>query len=297
MVKSFVVGIFPRSPKLISVWKAYDRGEVGRRELNLIYREHIKNIVNLYVEKNLFLVHDPQSNWHDHFRPFTIFEGIELGPLTRYYENNTFFKRPIFNDIPKFSEEILNDYLSRDIDERVNGISIPGPHMWITHSIFKGVDGVKFITMMLLDIIKYLIDIGYRWIFLHEPSVVYYKPEGNIVEKLYERLKIYRPNLVIYTYFGGVGDALKRLGEMGFRYSIDMRWNRLENIEYGESPPILGIIDGLNTFMEDPSKISEAIYKKFGDVDIWISNNVDLDYLPYEYALKKVEVISWVGGG
>lgn len=297
MVKSFVVGIFPRPPKLINIWKAYERGEVDKEELDVVYREHIKNIVDLYVENKLFIVHDPQSNWHDHFRPFTSFDGIEPGPLTRFYENNTFFKRPIFNDIPRFSEDILHNYISRNIDGRVDGISIPGPHMWITHSIFKGVDNVKTITTMLLDIVKYLIDIGYRWIFLHEPSIVYYKPDRYMVEKLYENLKIYRQNLVIHTYFGGVGDALVRLGEMGFRYSIDMRWNSLNDIEYGEPPPILGVIDGQNTLMEDPSNIARIIYDKFGEVDIWISNNVDLDYLPYEYALKKVEIIAGLRGG
>jgi len=297
MVKSFVVGIFPRSSKLINIWKRYSRGEISRDVFDQVYREHVKNVVDLYVEKNLDIIHDPQSNWHDHFRPFTRFEGLEAGPLTRFYENNTFFRRPIFKDTPRFSEDLLEDYLTIGFDDRVDGISIPGPHMWITHSIFKGVDPLKAISELLRMSIGYFLGIGYHWIFLHEPSIVYYGVEYLKVEKLYEYLKEFRENIIIYTYFGKVNQALKLLGELGFRYTIDMRWNRIGDISGDEGPIILGMVDGQNTLLEDPIEIKGYISERFSGLDVWICNNVDLDFLPYEYAVKKVEILSGVRGG
>ncbi len=298
MVKSFVVGIFPRSPKLINIWKAYERGEVTEEEFKDSYLEHIKNVVDIYIEGSLDVIHDPQSNWHDHFRPFTYFEGLEAGPLTRFYENNKFYRRPIFREIPKFSEAVLKDFLSKLFDSRVDGISIPGPHMWITHSIFKGVDKLRSIEILLEEVVRYLVDIGYRWVFLHEPSLVYYGDEVSRVEKLYKGLMDYRDNIVVYTYFGKVNDVLNYLGSLGFKFSVDMRWNSIRDLSsFSKGPVILGIIDGQNTLLEDPEDIKRFLVDKFGDDEIWICNNVDLDFLPYDYALKKVWILSRIGGG
>ena len=297
MVKSFAVGIFPRSPKLINTWKAYDRGEVSKEEFKQVYLEHVKDVIDLISGMNLDIIHDPQSNWHDHFRPFTRFDGLDAGPLTRFYENNTFYRRPIFKAYPNFSGEVLKDYLSIFFDGRVDGISIPGPYMWISHSIFKGVDGFNSIPRLLDEIISHLVDLGYRWIFLHEPSLVYHDVNLSKVEKLYSGLKRFKENVIVYTYFGRVNNALKFLGDMGFRFSIDMRWNRVDEINVKDGPVILGYIDGQNTFLEDPDEIRSIVSNRFDEVDIWICNNVDLDFLPYEYALKKVEILSRVRGG
>ena len=62
---------------------------------------------------------DPLFNWQDIFRPLVAsIDGISLGPLTRYFETNTFYRKPIVN-------EVGNVKNSLDVDG--SEYNIPGP--------------------------------------------------------------------------------------------------------------------------------------------------------------------------
>ncbi len=290
MIKAYVVGIFPRSKRLISTWKALDRGEVDREYFREVYIEEMGKVVNIYKVNKLDHIHDPQSNWNDIFRPFTLFEGIDPGPLTRFFENNTFYKKPIVKDEPRFDGDALENYILITKFRDIDSISIPGPITFLTLSNIRVSSPIQTIAKLISETISFLFEKGYRRIFLHEPSIPYLNISTENIEKTYRYLLEFRDILVIYMYFSKSPPSIIWFIDNGFTISFDMNWNRLDDLPKLDRY-VLGYVDGQNTLLEDPLSIRRALKRVIDGGIIEVCNNVDLDFLPYEYALKKVEIL------
>jgi len=290
MPDAYIIGLFPRSEKLISTWKAFDRGDVGERELSNVYIEHVKNVYNLQVRQGFKYIHDPQSNWHDLFRPFTNMAGIEAGPLKRFYENNTFFREPRVYD-PKFDGNVLDGYISRRVAP-FTSISIPGPYTFTRLSRLEAEE--NRVGEFISDTIKYLLKAGYSRIFLHEPELVYGEVDRDLFKELYRLLLNYRDSIVIHLYYGDASKVSDLIEGLGVEYTIDLAYTLLEGLKNLRSR-IIGGVAGDNTLLEDPVEVVNKISSLVGE-DFILVNNVDLDFLPYEYAVKKVELLGMARG-
>ncbi len=288
MPRAYVIGIFPRSPKLIKVWKRFERGEAGEAELTEVYVEHVKTVYSLQEEASLDLIHDPQSNWHDLFRPFTKMEGVEAGPLKRFYENNTFYKEPVVTR-PRFEADVLDGYLARKVVP-FNSISLPGPYTFVKLSRVE-TDPMD-IANLLRDALEHVFRRGYEKVFLHEPEAVYRPLDKALFRKLYNALEGHLDKVVIHLYYGDASTVSGLLEDIGLAYTIDLAYTPFESLPRLKSR-IYGAVAGDNTLMEDPREIVDRLSKVAGH-DFDVVNNVDLDFLPYEYAVEKIRLLGRV---
>ena len=78
-----------------------------------IYTLSLHDALPIY---KLDYISDPLIDWDDNLRPFTDnLRGIEKGPLTRYYENNTFYRQPIIKSKLGTTGNILKNNVCFDL--------------------------------------------------------------------------------------------------------------------------------------------------------------------------------------
>jgi len=110
-------------------------------------------------------------------------------------------------------------------------------------------------------------------VFLHEPEAVYRELDTRLLEKVYRPFK--DMEVVIHTYFGDASKACRALESLGIGYTVDLMETPLEALG-GCGSRILGAVDGAKDFT--------------------VINNVDLDFLPYSYAVEKLRILGRIRG-
>ena len=130
MVEAHLAGIFPRSEQLVQVTRAAARGKATQSEVDAILYKDIEALVALQEAAGLEYVVDGQINWQDLFRPFSeLLTGIRPGSVTRWFDNNTFYRKPIITEKIRFRgngtrQYFRDDLLPRDIAKKA---ILPGP--------------------------------------------------------------------------------------------------------------------------------------------------------------------------
>ena len=301
MIEGYIVGLYPRDDELIDIWKKWERKLVSDKEFRIVLNKSIEKAVRIQETAKLSYIHDPQMNWHDLFRPFTDLNNIVSGSLTRYFENNIFYRKPFIKDMVKYENGLLSRYTHEDLLTAGKKwlISLPGPYTFFTLSEFHDKEiAEKSIINILIGASEEAVSLGYDAIIFHEPSIAYYNNiDWDIVKRFYRIFLDAGIEYKIHLYFGDISSKIGRLLDISpYGFSIDTSYTLLENIEYLPSENIvLGIVDAQNTLMEDPVKTASAIRKfikrmKFKYVGL--TPNTDLDYLPYNIAYSKIMLLS-----
>jgi len=299
MIEGYITGLFPRNDDLAMTWKRFEWRQIDENTFKDALKRSVKEVVDIQVKEGLTYVHDPQIDWHDIFRPFTDINEIIAGPLTRYFENNTFYRKLIFLDQPKYPKELLKKYIHKDAFQDCYKwiITLPGPYTIYRLSAFsKNIDKIKAVSNVLENAIKELHNYGYSFITLEEPALVYYNANDyNVIDELYNFIKQYSNFIRIHLFYGDVLNKIKELSSLPISgFSIDMQYTDIRKLGCIDKIVILGAIDSQNTLIEDVDKLSDIIinYIKKCDVNkIAITNNVDLDFLPYNVAVKKISIL------
>jgi len=302
LYEAYIVGIFPRNEQLADKWKKWERGQIAEKEFKSELDEALEKVIKLQTVTGLTYVHDPQIDWHDIFRPFTDLKGIKAGPLTRYFENNTFYKMPIIKEKVKYPKGFITNYTHQDkLPKGKKWIaSLPGPYTFYKLSIHKDPEtGKATITNIISGAIEDLKNEGYKFIILHEPAIAYYDTiDWELVKQLYREVMKLGIEYRIHLYFGDIRNKIGDLVEVSpHGFSIDVTYTELNSLgNFNVETIVLGAIDAQNTLMENPDDLINKIkrFSKNHDTKIAITPNTDLEYLPYQIAEAKVMLLSEV---
>ena len=110
MINYWSAGIYPRNEKLIESTRSYDK------TLEKQFKKEKSRLLKIQSNNKLDYISDPLIDWDDNLRPFTDnLRGIEKGPLTRYYENNTFYRQPIIKSKLGTTGNILKNNVCFDL--------------------------------------------------------------------------------------------------------------------------------------------------------------------------------------
>jgi len=295
---SYFFGIFPRSEKLIDITRS-------KEDYFEDLRKEAETIVNYQIEKGFKIISDPQMTWEDIFRPIALSsEGIKVNGLNRYFETNTFYKVPVISSKPRINEERLKPFLMKG----TNLISLPDPLTFACLSRDeRGSDRkalIKELGDLLAEASGVLRDAGYRYLVLRGPSygtcehlqvsdeikgaIRSIKDEfmGKVVFHFYFFKSIDSVDLIVSSGVDGIGFDMYVYGEDEIRkISTKMKGKLL----------VLGAVDGTNTKMERKNDITRLL-SVFRDLNPMVSNNVDLEFLPQKFALKKVDLLAELSG-
>lgn len=287
-MKPTLVGIHSRPDALIEATRDFDRGRLSRED----FLKALKNAEEMLIKEQADLGFSPtvdgMYNWQDLFRPLVeTFNGLALGPLTRFFDNNTFYKKPL----------IINKISYRSgFKKYVKGskLVIPGPYTFLklsSNNFYE--DELELMRDYSNSIYEVVKELGVKHVQLNEPSLTCAEPEDCHLDLIAEAFKRLRSvgEAVVHIYFGDCDKALG-LQERGVDFiGIDVVEGQPVELD---TKILLGVVDSRNTLLESPEHLIRMV-EKFDDV-VYIAPNCDMEFLPYEYALRKMKLLSIVAG-
>ncbi len=108
-----------------------ERGSLPAHDIDWQLRAESAAVVGLQEALGFRFVTDGMVDWHDIFRPFvSAWRNVTVGGLLRYFDNNFFYRMPIFVDRPDPSQFVWAPRirsLSGILEPNPMKIVIPGP--------------------------------------------------------------------------------------------------------------------------------------------------------------------------
>ncbi|MCL6090577.1 MAG: hypothetical protein M1393_06020 [Candidatus Thermoplasmatota archaeon] len=298
-----VHGIYPKNEKLRVRIGRWERGIMPAKDLNDLIQDEVDSYEKNALELNIDSYTDPLFNWFDIFRPLSVIaKGIELGPLTRFGETNTFYRLPELKGElsmaakPSEYAEIEDNlplplYHVRDFSRAV--AFLPGPETFYSmaqDNIGKGFEAFSG------DLGKYYSSIisnfKFRKLLVFEAVQI----KSPLPSAFYSHLPV--ENTILFTT-GQLNDGLFN-GIKGKFHSIlsTPSGNNLEIAAKHSLIPGVEMLNGNNTKLENPVEVRSKLLElgtKFSLDKLYVTNTNYLDFLPRPIADKKLEILSKVG--
>jgi len=305
-----LTGIFPRSDELIEATRAYEKKKIGKDELNEYFSKDTMRFLEFQTNLNLGCITDGLLEWQDIFRPFTEkVSGIKTGALTRWFNNNTFYRKPIITDKLVGDENILDGWIHTDLLRAAKKqwkIVLPGPYTFALMSenrYYKNRDEIVLdFARMLANELKYLEPFEPSCFDLCEPALVCYPPEKGELAAVKSAVDVITTATSLQsnlqTYFGDLSNIYPEILDFNVdSIGVDFYETQIELMDEYSFTKYLGCgcIDARNSSMErvgDLVSFAQHIFDRVGPDRVILSPNCDLEYLPMDAAEKKVEVLT-----
>jgi 5-methyltetrahydropteroyltriglutamate--homocysteine methyltransferase len=308
MVKVHLSGVFPRSEKLIDATRAAVRGNLPQAEVDMALRQDIGSLVSLQEESDLDALVDGQLNWQDLFRPFSeLLTGIDPGGLTRWFDNNTFFRKPIIVGKVSLKTKNLQQYFRSDLLPKVSHKKaiLPGPFTFAhlsenrVYSSFS--DFVNDLARALRSVVGALQESGYEYFQFNEPSICapgWTQAELEIAKHAYDTCAHgIGGKSIIQTYFGDASQVIETILDFSVdSIGIDFYATSVDSLKEYDFNKVLGCgcVDGRNSLLESPKELKTFVSRareSLEPIDIYLAPNCDLEFLPETVAEKKVRLL------
>ncbi len=308
MIEAHLAGAYPRSEKLVEATRAAVRGRISQAYVDKIVVSDIIGLVDLQSDIRLDSLVDGQLNWQDLFRPFSeLFSGIQLGSLTRWFDNNTFYRQPIVADRVAFKGGNIGRYFRNDLlPARAHAKAVlPGPFTFAVMSqnaAYSSMeDLVDDIAHGLKDTAASLQKEGYRYFQFNEPALCVGNKSERELEIGKHGMEICAKGVggktILQTYFGDASPIIDTLldyhvdsvGLDFYATSTKSLTDHDFNKELG-----CGCVDGRNSLLESPEDLRRFVSEVEEQLEpkgLSINPNCDLDFLPQTVAEKKVRLI------
>jgi len=303
-INSFIHGIFPRSEKLIKISRDYDRKRASLTSLHQQQKQDTKNLFSQQKKLKFKYIEDGKLCWQDIFRPFTDHsQGIKTGSLTRYFDNNTFFRQPIIKGKIKFNQAKILDYFCPD--KAVNKITLPSFFYLAKisdNNYYKNLESfLSSLAEQYHFLVKKLEKRGINFVQLNDPYVVYHKitnQELIIYKKAFSQFRNgLTSTIALHTFFGNISPLFNEL--INFPHDVlgfDCFKTNLEELtkQKVDKSLILGCLDSRSPVMENKKMIKGLVTKvvaKFNPPQIYLTTSSELEFLTSKLAYKKIEII------
>lgn len=318
MIGCYATGIFPRDETLIEATRLYERGKLDKRELNKAYEKSTIKIVEAQLAAKFSYITDGMLNWQDLMRPFaTNIKGIKLGGLARWFNNNMFYRKPIVTNEILREKSILENHIQLKFLPKSSPWKaiLPAPYTFVQtceNCFYKNKEELMFkYAEILCDEIKQLTKLGFNYIQLSDPALVYTptnleKLKGKL-ETVAEALRIIKKEtsaeICLQTFFGDFTQILPDALDFPVDHlGIDLYETNLSTLkEYHFKKGVaLGLVNSRSSLLENPDELNniaqeilDSIYtSKIGDV--FVCPNCDLEFLPLKKGRQKMQIVMTV---
>lgn len=301
---------FPRPEEIVTASREFDRGRVTSEQLADLYRSWTRKVLAIEKELEFTTVLGGLLPQQDLFRPFSEeTPGLEVGPLTRWFETNTFFRQPIVNAPPQwapgaFARHLpLQDLVGSKLPPRV---ILPGPYTFSgladnRTDLSREELARRWSELLALEVHD-LAAHGVRSFQVQEPLLVVDPPsldEQGWVERAFEPLApaLSQVESILWTYFGDGAPVLPLLAALPFEtVGVDLCDTdpaKLTELPTGKGLG-LGCLDSRTTLVEDPHDIAALVQQldaRLQPSEILLGPGVSLELVPWEVAEKKLRVL------
>lgn len=248
--------------------------------------------------------------WQDLFRPVSeSWSGFSVGPVTRMFETNTFYRQPILLGPPERTPGAIAARLPLPLRGRESSrakIVLPGPYTLAGALDNRSGDTTEGLIhrlgRLLGEEVHELRGHGYTVFQFQEPLLVVEPPGGPRAEAV---LAAYRAieahaigsTTIVWTYFGDAAPAQALLNRLPVSaIGVDLAETAYERLGpwTGSKALGLGVIDPRTTLPEDPTEVAEIVIDlatRSTPSEIWLGPGAPLDLLPAEAAVRKLDVL------
>ncbi len=286
-------GKYPRSEKLISATRDFDRNRISSKELLKIYEDDYKALREF--QSDFKIVSDGLLNWQDLIRPFSELLSATVNGLKRYFETNTFyrtlkFKNYEIKDVEKFYENYF---------KFGNLAILPSLGLF---KYFSENYNFHNLTQVFRFLVKFLSNKGYSYFYFQEPSLGFYKDYEllNELEKFFKSIRSEtNAKIILNTYFSDISEFLDKISHFDIDgIGIDFTFNSIEDVvkslKSKDIGIVAGIVDTTNSLIEHYEDVRTIIHKLLNDLNLKfliLTGSSDFEFLPREVADRKVNFL------
>ncbi|MDH7564007.1 MAG: hypothetical protein QHH24_03870 [Candidatus Bathyarchaeota archaeon] len=315
MIGCYATGIFPRPEELIKTTQRYVREKIEAAKLEEAFERATAEIVDAQVHAGFAYVSDGMMKWQDLLRPFTEnLEGVRSGGLTRWFSNNTFYRKPvIIGELRRtkcVTEKItLAQLLPKNLPWKA---ILPAPYTLAQLSenlYYKDKSELLFsYAKMLREEIRDLARLGFKYFQLSDPALVcrldnqpITADEMNLIaEALKVVVKGISAKTCLQTFHGDFSQIMPAALDFPVNHlGVDLYETKFDAVkEYSFTKGVaLGLVDARSSLIESSKELVNIAKRVFeftcasGKDECFICPNCDLEYVPWKRAKKKMAVL------
>ncbi|MBI2074582.1 MAG: hypothetical protein HYT83_01950 [Candidatus Levybacteria bacterium] len=304
-IANFIHGIYPRSAKLVQTSRDVDRNRLSQKDLLKQEKADLVKLFKLQKSAAFDYIEDGKLSWQDIFRPIVLAtQGLEVGALTRWFNNNSFFRQPIFSKKVRLNTGKLDDFFPNTKPSKKWKVTLPSPFTFakLSEGDASFEERLAKTTEILQLIIKYLNKKGVSFIQLNEPYLPYHGANDQDLKLFIDSLKtLYKSKgnslFAVHFYFGDAAPFVLKLcnEKLADVVGVDFYKTTLKSLPRRIPFDIIaGIVDGRNSLLENKAILRSFIKETLKRLDpkvLYIANNSDIEFLPEEVAAKKLLIL------
>ncbi len=290
--------------KLIGTLTRWQRKELSDADLEATCRTITRAVIKEQEAAGLQVLTDGQIRWEDLVTPVARrLDGFEINGLSRYFDNNVYYRRPILHKTPRRRGPILVDeyrFAASCTKKPVKAV-LPAPYSFARLCEDRHFKRERPFALRMAELLneeaKALARAGAPIIQFDEPALGFGKPDVKLaLEALSVATRGVKAQTAVVSYFGSLDGALTPL----LRAKVDIvgvdvvsdpgalaRLGR-ERITSALS---LGCLDARNTKLEPVSALHAVfrrILKQVPADRLYVSPNCGLEFLPHPQARAKL---------
>jgi 5-methyltetrahydropteroyltriglutamate--homocysteine methyltransferase len=281
--------------------------------LTAVYDEVRTDLVDVQTEAGLDLVGEGQARWDDMLaHPLAVHDNVETRGIVRYYDNNNFYREPVVTGDLTFDGDVAAELEAAAEHTDALQAVLPGPYSLAHLATNEHYDGeVDFLTAI-ADFLAgeaAAFPDAVESLFLLEPSLVTAPPTDDVADTLAEAIDTVTAAIdapaVTHTYFGALDEKTHAhvldadVSAVGYDF-VTAPEASLELVnEYGTKDDVaLGLVDGQNTLVEDPTTVRERVDWVADNAAVaefdtaYVTTNTELFYLPVNRFEEKLETLA-----
>ncbi len=307
------VGEGPDRQRLRRTVDAWERGEVGIRDLRAAEDDAVREALEEQARAGIDLVTDGQVSWYDPVSHLLRgVKGVEIGGLLRFFDTNTYFRQPIIRGTIRSNGPIILPGYRRAVRLSSRPVKpiLTGPYTLAALSVWRGSPyrSLRALALALAKLmgkeVAALSAAGAQVIQIDEPAIL--KSPGHL-PILRDALRVVsrgkgRSLLCLQTYFADASPVYDKLQSLPADIlGLDLTYGPTLLAKIGEmgsrKPLCLGIVDGRNTKLEDPDAVAgtvKSLSARLPSGPVYLSPSCGLEYLPRERAFAKLALLKAV---
>jgi len=299
-------GNLPRSEELFGVLRRYGKGKATWEEVRSAALAETSEWIRLERELGFDLLTDPMLLWHDHFRPFAErWSGLEVDGLARWFDNNLFYRVPVFRERPSGQGDVLAEYIFAEaLRGRSAKLILPEPFTMVMLSnrrlqVSPEELAVDVARLLAEEVTHFLKGTGLQveLLQLSAPYVVSRRLNPAEVDAVTESIKVLKRKtglrVQLHTFFYSLGNARGWIEDagadvVGFDATVTSLDEVLDSGLRGEVA--VGIVDSRSSRVERPDEVMGLLsaLADAGFTRIHLTTTTDLEYVPPEVARSKL---------
>lgn len=300
-LEAYQHGIYPRSEELVAATRDLDRGRTDEASVDRQFDHDLDRFVETQREAGLDYLSDGMLRWQDVFRPFVeAAEGLASGPLTRWFDTNSFFRAPVVTGALSIDPGAV---ALQDVGGARRVVSLPSPFAFSRAAQFDGDRDTLMLDLardVLAPVAAEAVRGGAAILHLEDPWLTFHGIEegawGALAKSVDELRGGLDATVVFHTFFGDAAPHFDRLQGLPVdAVGVDMFSSDAAAIELrGGMGILLGCFDGRSSVVESADELAPAIARlldRLAPSVCFLSSSGDLQLVSQQLAQQKVAAL------